>query len=215
MKQFAATPREGWVKASALASPQITAELARLSQENGELRETLRKAQLKEASEHDAAITKTIETLRANKIDVSIFYQGDEDWTAEGKKTLYSLFLLLAPELMVEKAVEAAGTFVATMWRSDAHKKRLRSPWPVPSNSLKLWFGDLAALGLVEPSRRKHQVADKTEYWTLTDLGRQIHTAIRKARLESGLPSNDAPLGSKDGTAAQPGVAPDRGAPRS
>jgi hypothetical protein len=200
MKQFAATPREGWVKASALASPQITTELARLSQENGELRELLRRAQVKEASDHDAAITKTIETLRVNKINVSIWYEGDSDWTNEGKKTLYAVFFLLAPEMMVEQSIEDAAHYVAVMYRSSAHKKKLRSAWPVPSNSLKLWLGDLAALNVIEPSKRKHQVSDKTEYWTLTELGRQIHTAIRKSRLESGLPSSDAPPSDDEST---------------
>jgi hypothetical protein len=186
MKQFAATPRDGWIKASAVTSPQITSELARLSQENGQLRETLRKVQMQDVTDQENAATRIIATLRTNTISLSIFYDGDSDWANEGRKSLFELFAIIAPELMVEKSTEDAGRLLAMMWRSDKNKKKLRATWPIPSNNLKSWFADLAVLDLMEPSKKKHPVADKTEYWTLTELGRRIYVAIRKARLEGG-----------------------------
>jgi hypothetical protein len=165
----------------------MASELARLSQENGELREALRRTQVKANADQENATTKIISTLQANNMKVKIFYTGDSDWTAEGTRTLAELFFLIAPELMVEKSAEATSGYIARMWKPSAQKKSIRPEWPIASNSLKSRFSDLAALGLMEPSKRKHPVADKTEYWTLTDLGRQIYTAIRRTRLEAGL----------------------------
>jgi hypothetical protein len=196
MKQFIATPRDGWVKASSVASPQIASELARLSQENGEIRETLRKAQLKETVDQESAISKSIRTLKANTKTIRIFYKGDNDWTTEGTRTLFDLFFLIAPELMVEKSIEDTSRYVASMWKAD--RRTLRQSWPIPSNAVKTWFADLAALGLMEPSR-KRLVTDKTEYWTLTEAGRNVYMTIRKARLEAGLPTQADAVGEDSG----------------
>jgi len=47
----------------------------------------------------------------------------------------------------------------------------------------------MAALDLVEPSKKKHPVADDRDYWTLTKLGKQVLKEFRKVRLEEGLAS--------------------------
>ena len=202
MKQITTTPRDGWIRASAAASPQLASELARLSQENGELRDTLKKAQLKESADQDALIAKTIRTLNANQIDVAFYFDGDKDWTpGESVHTLYDLFFLIAPEVMVERSLETIAYFIAQMW-TENDKKKLRTPWPVPSNRLRSWIADLAALNLMEPSRRKHPVQDKRDYWTLTRFGNQIYVAIRRARLEAGLPTQ--PIGETSPDAPAP-----------
>jgi len=194
MKQFAATPRDGWVKASSVASPQIVSELARLSQENRELRELLQKTLMKDTVDRDTATVRTIGTLQANEVLVAFFYKGDKDWTpGKNKRTLFNFFFLVAPEMMVEKSTEETGGFLGRMWNENRDRE-LREKWPVPSNKLKGWLADLAALELIEPSKKRHPIADKNDYWTLTDFGRQIYVAIRKARLEAGLLAED-PIG--------------------
>jgi hypothetical protein len=192
MKQFTATPREGWVKASSVVSPQITSELARLSQENGDLRDALQKVQMKATADQDNIASRTISTLRANKIQPSFFYEGDSNWTqSTHERTLYSLFFIIAPQLMVEESTERMSRLVALIWCDD-NEQGLRKQWPIPSNALKRWIADLMALELTEPSKKKHPIADKSEYWSLTDFGRKIYYAIRKARLEAGLSTQDS-----------------------
>jgi hypothetical protein len=192
MKQFTATPRDGWVKASSVASPQIISELARLSQENGDLREALRKAQTKDTADRESATSRTISTLQANEIRPLFFYQGGSKYEGgKSKRSLFDLFFLVAPELMVERSTEETADFVAEMWQAD-RKRKLRGTWPVPSNRFNEWIGDLAALGLMEPSKKRHPIADTNDYWTLTEFGRQIYVAIRKARLEAGLTTESA-----------------------
>ena len=46
---------------------------------------------------------------------------------------------------------------------------------------------DLVALDLVEPSKKKHSVNDKEEYWSLTKLGKSILKRARRIQLEEGI----------------------------
>jgi len=196
VKQFTATPRDGWVRASSIASPQVASELGRISQENRELREALAKAQRQEVAMHDSAIEKVIETLKVNMVDLDVFYQDATGWTREAGRTLFELFYIMAPDLMVEQATEDAARLVGVIWGKKGRK--VRPNWPVPSNAFMSWIADLAALDLVEPSTMKHAVADKKQYWRLSEFGKSAYTVIRKRRLERGLPSGpvkDVPEG--------------------
>lgn len=57
--------------------------------------------------------------------------------------------------------------------------------WLATINQVRGVLSDLMALGVVEPSGRKHAVADKGEYWTLTELGSELHRHIRLTLIEA------------------------------
>ena len=59
--------------------------------------------------------------------------------------------------------------------------------WPVGKNVVSDIIADFAALDLVEPSKKKHSVSDKNDYWTLTKLGKQVLKQFRRVRLEEGI----------------------------
>ena len=197
MKQMVASPREGWVRASGAASPQILAELARLSQENGELRTRLAATGEQEKRDERDLRDRTIAALQSNVISVSIWYTEDTNWTSGLSKTLYDLFYLLAPQLMVDKSVDATCNYLAKMWKDP--KRKAREKWPVPTNNVKSWLADLGALDLIKPSDRKRPSTDTNEYWTLTEIGRALYRQLRRSLLEAGLPTDDATGAKGDG----------------
>ena len=45
-------------------------------------------------------------------------------------------------------------------------------------------FADLASLDLIEPSKKKHPVADANDYWSLTPAGLDILKIDRAQKLE-------------------------------
>ena len=182
IKLITTTPRTGWAPASQVISPEVMIELSRLSRENAQLRHVVDAKTSKE--EAVAAREKTLRTLARNTIKVKIWYQGMKDWdeTEVLESTLHRLFDYLGPELAVEKSVEGSASFIALMFNRDDTRK----PKHVPYNTLKGWFSDLMTLGLVEPSRKRHPVSDKAEYWALTEEGRETLQLLRKSRLELG-----------------------------
>lgn len=62
-----------------------------------------------------------------------------------------------------------------------------RNSWPVPSNFVISWLTDFHALDIVQPSRKKHPVADTKDYWTLTKKGRDVLGSLRKLKLIAGI----------------------------
>jgi hypothetical protein len=63
----------------------------------------------------------------------------------------------------------------------------LRRSAPVPTNYFRSWLADLASLGLVAPSEKRHSVNDSNRYWSLLPFGRDVHGRIRKNELLKGL----------------------------
>ena len=100
------------------------------------------------------------------------------------------MFSLLAPEMMIEQTTGEICGYIGLMMRPDPGRAPRRE-FPVPTNTVKHWVSDLIALGLFEPSQRRHTVSDTKEYWTLTDLGRDVYTQIRRERLEQAMTEED------------------------
>lgn len=182
MKQMTSNPRTGWARASDVAGPQVMVELSRLSSENANLRAALSDEVRKAEEEVAVARKKTIRALLINKVETAVWYNGGTGWEDESEVTLLQVFNIIAPELMVEISITRCALFVAFIIRKDRDRKALK----VPLNYLKLWLSDLMTLGLVAPSDKRHPVADKEEYWTLTDEGKELHLFLRRLRLELG-----------------------------
>lgn len=186
MKAFTAYPREGWVRASQYTDTNLIGELARLSSENAKLREQLERFDMQEKKDHVKEQKESIKILRSNKTDMYIWLKGANDWEEKESESLFSIFRHLAPELLVDKSVEAMSRYAAEVICL-VEPKDFRYDFPVPSNSVKEWMADFSTLGLVKPSNKKKPVSDKNEYWTLTEKGKELLNSIRRIVLEEAL----------------------------
>lgn len=184
MKQFTTNPGIGWIKANEMVGPEVLTELSRLSKENSKLREQLNDINAQMAKSEIDEHSKMIETLRNHKIDISFMYSNSKDWEENKEFSFLSLFRLIAPELMVEKSTSASASFIGTMFNPQRERK-LRDNYPIPSNTMKSIFGDLVVLELVKPSDKKHSLKDNNEYWTITEIGKEVFKAIRREIIEA------------------------------
>ncbi|GGC92638.1 hypothetical protein GCM10011512_19640 [Tersicoccus solisilvae] len=180
-KAFTANPRDGWVRASAAAGPEVTQELTRLSSENSRLREEVLNLQaqreIDKSNELEAMLTKFEKIKRS----FDYKYRNDNNWVRSDPISLDDLFFLLAPSLATEVELSKAAADLAMQLREDRSR-----PWYlVAVNQVRDLLSDLRALGVVAPSPRKHAVADSGEYWSLTDLGRELDTHIRLMEIEA------------------------------
>lgn len=192
MKLINTNPRSGWARATEIVGPEVMKELTRLSSENAGLRKQLEVALHKAQDDVLTQRAKTISTLQRNKISVRLWHVGKTDWSKAIESSLYRLFSILAPELLIEKSSVDAANFFGLMINGNK-ASAIRKEWPVPSNTFRVWLSDLATLGLITPSKRKHPVSDTNEYWTLTDEGREVYAMLRRVRLEEGEPSGSEP----------------------
>jgi|SRR6185312_2354215 DNA-binding MarR family transcriptional regulator len=186
MKQFTTVPRIGWVRANQTAGPDTVQELGRLSKENAALRARLdeRAAEAIKAEEED--VEKILAILNNNKELIGFWYKESKNWEDQKSVSLGSIFNLLAPDMIAERSFSDMLKFVAFMQAGDKRSK-LRETFPIPRNTMKRIIADLAALDLVEPSSKKHLAADKEEYWSLSEKGREVLRHLRRKRLEAGL----------------------------
>ena len=186
MKAFTAYPREGWIRASQYSDSRLTNELARLSAENALLRSEIA-ANQKATGERDD-IKAVLRTLQANQREMYVWKKNAKDWEKVNPVTLFKLFRSLAAEMLVEMSLIDMSHYAAQMV-CGIEPSEFRSDWPVPSNAVKGWIADFVTLGLVTPSKKKKPVSDQNEYWTLTNRGQDVLSAIRIMALEK--PLND------------------------
>lgn len=192
MKAFALYPREGWVRASQVTDVKINAELARLSAENGELRNELQKIKELTLDDGEKQRAKTVETLSKNERQLYIWMEGGSDWTKSRSVSLLELFIALGPELIVESSVAHLSRYAAQMV-GVLDPEKFRRDFPVPNNMVKSWLLDWSALGLTCPSDKKKPVDDKNEYWKLTEDGIDLVKEARKIQLVSGETESELP----------------------
>lgn len=172
MKAFNTSPRPGWTRVTSVAGPEVMQELSRLSKENADLRESLDRVSRQEERDHKAHLKDKLETLRSIEIELGLRKMGESKWSIKVEVTLFDLFNQLAPEMMVEISVEKAADYVALMNSPDGESLSKRAPFAF--NAMRSVFADFSALGLIEPSKRKHPVADKEVYWALTAEGMDL-----------------------------------------
>jgi hypothetical protein len=186
MKQMAANPRTGWVRADQAAGPLVMAELTRLSSENAELRKQAETAQLKARADDQAEVNTLLDELEAATSESYLWYEDSHEWTRLDDINLLTVFDILAPQLMVESSVVDISRFIGL---SLAGGKPIRKQKPVPMNWIKIWMATLNGMGVAEPSSRKHLASDTNEYWTLTKQGRRLFAAWQrrgKSAIEMG-----------------------------
>lgn len=184
MKTFNTTPRTGWSRATTVAGLEVIQELSRLSRENAELRAQLDIAHNQEAIDQRIQLQSRIDTLKAIPKTLHIREKGKTKWDIKVDTNLFRIFSQLAPEMMVEISTNEASAYLALMNNPDP-KLGTSSTAPIPTNHIKILFADLASLDLVEPSKKKHPVADKDSYWSLTQGGIDVLKRDRVTRLEA------------------------------
>lgn len=178
IKMFPAT---GWIRADLAENRESSKELARLSIENHELREKLK--HLKEETQKTESNSEIKKILQTSEKEVHVYYKDSEKWEAQKNTTLFMIFSLIAPDLIQEKSSNDINSSLAFHLKDDTERK-IRSNWPLPTNTITGWLADLAALNLVEPSNRKHAVSDKNEYWQLTSFAKEFLKDMRLNQLK-------------------------------
>lgn len=185
MKAITNYPRPGWVKSEEAISSDIMKELSRLSSENAKLRDENTFLIKKKAQDEDESKS-IVRILSKNKRSMYIWYQGEEDWSKVDKNiTLLDIFEAIAPNLLVENENEKIAADVALNFQETG--KSYRTNWPIPKNYVSHFIVDFHALELVEPSKKKHPVADQKDYWTLSKKGRDVIGSIKKLKLITGI----------------------------
>jgi hypothetical protein len=184
MKAFNTNPRTGWTRATGSVGPEVMQELSRLSKENSDLRNQLNAAQKAEVNDRRAHLKSRIDTLQAIKKTLHLREKGKQSWDITVETNLFDIFAYLAPEMMVEMSVVKASSYLALM-NKPTDDLILSPTAPVPTNHVGLFLADLASLDLVEPSKKKHPVADKDSYWSLTQDGIDVLKFYRATSLEA------------------------------
>ena len=187
MKLITTNPMPGWARADELIGPDVMKEITRLSSENANLRDQIKELKAKESEDEANKNSEIIEILRNNSSQICVF-RDDDEWNDYQDITLYSLFSYMAPIMISEATTIDIGKQLAL---KHYQVLTVRRSHPVPKNYLEHWLSDLACLNLIEPSNRKHSVHDENEYWSLTNLGLEIHSNLRRLTLMVGTTSSD------------------------
>lgn len=194
IKTMSANPRTGWSKADEKISMNVTKELTRLSEENSILREENKKLLKKQAGATDE-VRETVTILNQNEKTLNIRSGAKWDDTAtKHTRTLLQLFLAAAPNLILENTTEG---IAANVSYSIVGTKYYKS-WPFGKVNTEHLIADFVALDLVQPSKKKHPVSDKSLYWSLTKLGKQVQKNSRRIQLEQGISTSEDELDEND-----------------
>ncbi|WP_431919949.1 DUF4062 domain-containing protein [Micromonospora wenchangensis] len=176
VKAITANPREGWIRASAAAGPEVTAEMTRLSAENARLRAEIREAKRESEVNREAELSALHARLKSKKRSLSYRTRNGGEWHDSGDLSYSWLFNLLVPTLLSESSVKAAATYIYL------HIKKENEPLGgfVAYNWVQDLFADLAAFDLMAPSDKKRSLKDSEEYWTLAPHGRELQKWLRR-----------------------------------
>ncbi|HEX9993933.1 MAG TPA: DUF4062 domain-containing protein [Acidimicrobiales bacterium] len=180
MKAFTAYPREGWVRAStSVASPAVMAELTRLSAENAALRQQLDDAKRQSRADEKRRVFDVRRALESNTVQYNFRRRPSQPWEDSPETSLFDIFYWLAPSLVTEDSTTSLSQTLAM-------HAAINSPWDLTAmNQVRAILADLVALGLVEPSARRHSVNDDNDYWTLASLGRELLKEVRQLSLHA------------------------------
>jgi len=186
MKQFNTNPRIGWVKSTEHSGSEVLKEISRLSNENAELRDELKKLNLQSIQDEKNEFQKTLDVLKHNKRNISFHYQYGHKFEDTQEFSLMEIFNLLSSQLMIENSTKYCAYYLGLMLRPNKDRE-VRKEWTTPSNIVKRILGDLNVLELIQPSTKKHSVKDENEYWSLTNEGKRIFKVIRRELLDKNV----------------------------
>lgn len=184
------TPRDGWVRGSEAMTPEVKTEIAEL------------RAALADAQRVQAVAAASVDEIDdafehgQDEVDLMFRYRGRDGYTTEEgdfelSYTWDEIVTTLGP-FMIDEASESS---LRTRWGAhatrdardiDDHLAELRNlELEITDSSWGQMIVQLRALGMVRTSAKKHGVADKGIYWTLTEAGDQYLVGLRAVRRDS------------------------------
>lgn len=186
IKAMNTNPRVGWTKSSESIGTEVTKELSRLSTENSILREELSKLKLQKEEVTDE-VKNVVNIMNENTRRFQVRKTSVWADSVFHKKTLLDMFLDIAPNLINERPSLEIAQNIALKIVGPKYFKN----WPIGKNLTSGYIADFVALDVIEPSKKKHSVHDKEDYWTLTKLGKQVLKRARRIQLEEGITPAD------------------------
>jgi hypothetical protein len=171
-------PRTGWVCATQAIDPSVANELSRLSGENGDLKRQIKLESGEIRSKVREQMKHALKVMALNKVSLSFYYTGGENWENTRKFRYLRLFRILAPELSLGKTPEETSRFLGNVLNPDLGKT-VRKDYPTPSNTIKKIMADFALLKLV-----KYSGQGDNEVWEITGYGKEVYSAYRMRQLE-------------------------------
>lgn len=188
-------PRIGWTRSDESIGPEVTKEISRLSIENANLRKDLEKLSKIKDDQADKA-REVARIMISNKHTISIREKTTTSWESADKydTNLFSVFRRIAPNLINESSSLTIAKNIAL----GLHGINYYPEIPIATNIISGLITDFVALEVIEPSKKKHSVSDKENYWTLTSLGKTLIKRSRRIELESNLQSGGDEQKTKD-----------------
>jgi len=166
-------PRRGWVPSTEAVIPSVANELSRLIRENEILKSQITIEGTDIVKKVREQIRHALKVLAANRISLSFYYTGSENWENTQVFRYLKLFRLLAPELSTPKTTTDISHFLGNILNPDL-EKTVRKDFPTPSNTIKKVMTDFTLLKLV-----KLLETSDGEAWEMTEYGKEVHAAFR------------------------------------
>lgn len=182
IKAMNTNPRIGWTRANEAIGSEVTKELSRLSTENSILRNDINKLR----NEHDKHADNVREVIKIMDNNIRSYKVRETAKWEDGKKyssNMLEIFLYVAPHIITEKTSLEFGQRVAMLF---VWTKYYES-WPIGKTPISNLIADYVSLDVIEPSKKKHSVHDKEDYWSLTNLGKEVLKRARRIKLEEGI----------------------------
>jgi hypothetical protein len=202
-RELALNPAGGWTPGSEQAAPETANALGRLTAENEALRRRLavRGAGRSRLQKQER---RTLEALAANKISLSFFYAGGENWENTIECRFLKLFRLLVPELYLGKSTPEISRFLGSILNPDLSRV-IRKDYPTPSNTIKKIMADLHSLRLVQYISNGSE-----EVWQIGDRGKELYSLYRLRQFERKAKAEAAARGpAPEESVPAPPVTPD------
>jgi hypothetical protein len=173
--QMNLAPRPGWVKANQAIAPSVANELSRLSTENEQLRRQIKIESGEIITKLREQMKNALKVLALNRVMLSFYYVGGDNWENSRKFRCLRIFKLLVPELEVGKTIAEISRFLGNVLNPDL-EKHVRKDYPIPSNTIKKIMSDFSMLKLVR--------CNEEEVWETTEYGKELYSAYRMRQLE-------------------------------
>lgn len=180
-------PRIGWTRSDEAIGPEVTKEISRLSTENANLRKDIEKLRKVKDSQEDKE-KEVARIMLGNKYNISVRETTTPNWESAAlyEASLFSIFRYIAPNLINESSDLTIAYDIAL----GLHGVNFCQTTPVAINIVAGLMTDFVSLDVIEPSKKKHSVSDKKQYWTLTKLGEGIIKRATRMQLENNLNFN-------------------------
>ncbi len=185
-KAFVTYERPGYIRSDEVANQDVFNELTRLSTENSNLRTQISdiKKTIKEDTENQEKDLLLI--LESTKYRIPIKFIDETEWDKSHTLSLLEIFETISERILIEE--EELNLKKAIALKATG-RINYNPEIPVAFNRFAQWMADLSALDLIAPSTKKHSLNDTSKYWTLTDLGREVFSKLRKLKLMAGIPT--------------------------